>query len=85
MPRENLSSLAVQTEANKKAEVITAYIEKFAALDGRPVTPQLYAIYIEALSGFEMRRLKKGLQRYLEEGTRWPWPGHLSEMIEDEI
>jgi hypothetical protein len=65
--------------------VITAYLEKFAVIENRTLTEQLYAVYIEALSRFELRRIEKGLKTYLETGSRWPWPGALAEIIEDEI
>ena len=69
----------------QKADVITAYVEKFAAIAGRAVTPQMYAIYVEALSDLEIKRIEKGLKRYLQEGTNWPWPGMLREYIEEEV
>ena len=65
-------------EAEKqKADVITAYVEKFGAITGKVVTPQMYAIYVEALGDLEIKRIEKGLKRYLQEGTNWPWPGML--------
>jgi hypothetical protein len=73
------------TEYDRKVEVITAYVEKFAAIANRPVTPQVYQAYIEALEDFDERRLRKGLEEYLKCGTQWPWPGHLREFIEEEV
>lgn len=70
---------------DEKAELITGYVEKFAAISGRAMTPLLFSVYIEALSGYDTRRIEKGLKAYLERGTAWPWPGLLSEWIEDEI
>ena len=80
--REQQSSLV---KVDPKAELITAYIEKFAIIAQRPVTPALYAIYIESLSDLELRKVEKGLKRYLQEGDRFPWPGTLREYIEDEV
>ena len=73
------------TPEQQKADLITAYVEKFAAIAGRAVTPQMYAVYVEALEDCQMRRIEKGLKRYLQEGTNWPWPGTLREYIEEEV
>jgi hypothetical protein len=37
------------------------------------------------LKGFELRKIEKGLKTYLEEGDRWPWPGTLAQVIEEEV
>lgn len=73
------------TPEQQKADLITAYVEKFAAIAGRAVTPQMYAVYVEALEDCQTRRIEKGLKRYLQEGTNWPWPGTLREYIEEEV
>lgn len=75
------------SEEERKAEVIASYLEKFAAIDNRVVTPTLYGIYIEALSGrFSLRQIEKGLRNALEsEVTRWPWPAQLAEIIDEEV
>ena len=65
--------------------VISEYLEKFGAIAGRVVTEQMYSIYFEALEGVDLRRIEKGLKRYLQEGKRWPWPGELREFCEEEI
>ena len=80
--REQQSSLV---KVDSKADIITAYVEKFAIIAQRPVTSALYAIYIEALGDLELRKIEKGLKRYLREGDRFPFPGTLREYIEDEI
>ena len=55
-------------------------------IQGRALTPKVFEVYIEALGPrFELRRIEKGLARYLEQGTAWPWPGKLAEFIEEEI
>ena len=80
-----LSELVQQSEVNQKTILITGYVEKFATIAGRGITPALYQIYVEALSNIEQRKLEKGLRRYLETGDRWPWPGTLAEYCEDEV
>lgn len=82
--QESPTSL-VKQEVDPKVAIITGYLEKFATIAGRPVTPQLYDVYVEALSRFDQRRIEKGLRKYLEEGQSWPWPGTLAEYIEEEI
>ena len=73
------------TEAEEKAIIITGYVEKYATIAGRAITPEIYKIYVEALSRFDVRRLEKGLKAYLEQGTRFPWPGDLAEYCDDEV
>lgn len=68
-----------------KADLIVDYIEKFGAIAGRVVTEEAFKLYIEALWDIETRKLRKGLKRYLQNGTAWPWPGTLREYCEDEI
>jgi hypothetical protein len=68
---------------SEKAVVITGYVEKFAAIAGRQMTPQLYSIYIEALDDLELPRIRQGLDEYLRKGKGWPWPGELREWIEE--
>lgn len=78
-------TLTVKSEADQKREIVADYMEKFALIGNRVMTPQLHALYFEALGGFELRRIQKGLRKYLEEGTNWPWPGTLAEYIEEQI
>lgn len=78
-------SLAPRTEHDDKVEAITSYLEKFACIDNRVMTQQLYSIYIEALEDLELRRIRQGLEEYLRTGNRWPWPGDLRAVIEDEV
>lgn len=70
---------------DERRQVIEDYVEKFSLIAGRALTPAVYDIYVEALDGIELRRLKKGLKQYLKKGTRWPWPGDLLELIEEEV
>lgn len=73
------------TEQEKKIDVITAYVEKFATIENRIVTPQLYSVYVEALVGLTLQQIEKGLKKCLQQSTRWPWPGQVREFCEDEI
>jgi hypothetical protein len=73
------------TEHDLKIEAIANYVEKFATIANRAITPQLLSIYIEALEEFELRRIKKGLARALQGVKSWPWPAELIDWIEDEI
>lgn len=68
-----------------KVELVSGYLEDFAAIDGRVVTEKQYTIYIRALDGLSVRQIEKGLKKYLQQGTRWPWPGTLREFCEEEI
>ena len=77
--------LSPLTPSQEKADLITSYVEKYAVISGRPVTPTMYAVYIEALEDLETRRLEKGLRRYLQEGEAWPWPGTLRTFVEEEV
>jgi hypothetical protein len=73
------------TEYDKKVEVITGYLEKFGCIANRVITPQLYAIYIEALEDLPLRKIRQGMAEYLRYGRGWPWPGDLRDYCEDEI
>jgi hypothetical protein len=84
-PPTSLVKSEAPTEEMRKKIILADYMEKFAIIGNRVVTPQLQAIYFEALRGFELRRIEKGLRQYLQEGTGWPWPGTLAEYIEDQI
>lgn len=78
-------SLVVRTEYDEKLDVITGYLELYASLDGRVLTPQMYTIYVKALEDMELRKIKQGLEEYLRCGKKWPWPGELREWIEEEV
>ena len=79
------NALSRATPEQTKADLISSYVEKFACIAGREVTPQMYAVYIEALEGIDVRILRKGLKRCLEEATRFPWPGDVREACEEEV
>jgi hypothetical protein len=73
---------------DERADLITEYLEKYAAIAGKDMTPQLYSIYVTVISSqpdFDLGRIQKGLKSYLETGKRWPWPADLVEAIEEQI
>ena len=76
--RENSISLASKPEE----AIIAIYLEKYATIADRAITPQLIAIFAEALSDMPMSRIEQGLKRYLREGERFPWPSQIREMGE---
>lgn len=74
------SSISV---ASKPEEALIAdYLEKYATIADRAISPQLIATFAEALSDMPLNRLKQGLERYLKEGDRFPWPSQIREMGE---
>lgn len=73
------------TEHDVKTDVIATYVEKYAAIAGRAITPQLLTVYVEALDDLELRVIRKGLAEYLRCGTKFPWPGDLRDYCEEEV
>jgi hypothetical protein len=73
------------TPEEEKTDLIKGYVEKYAAICGKVVTPLMYSIYVEALEDLDTRRIEKGLKEYLRDGTGWPWPGTLRQYIEEEV
>ena len=74
----------------RKAGIITRYLENFALIDGRKdVDIALYNLYVDVITGYRPqlseRQIEKGLRRYMESGERWPWPGVLIELMEEEV
>lgn len=65
--------------------MIETYLRKYAVFDGKVVTDEMLEGYLDALEHFELRQIEKGLRKYLQQGTRWPWPGTLAEYISEEI
>ena len=78
---EQPSSL-VRTEKQEKAEVISEYLEKYALIANRALTPQLLSLYVEALADLPLNRIKAGLKEWLQEGDRFPWPSELRQASE---
>lgn len=73
------------TEYDQKLELITGYVETFAALANRAVTQQTYLAYMEVLEDLDMQRIRKGLQECLKEAESFPWPGTVRRYCEEEI
>ena len=72
------TSLAIKPEES----LISDYLEKYATIAGRAVTPQLIDIFVEALSDMPLNRIRQGLERYLKEGDRFPWPSSIRDLGE---
>ena len=70
-------SLQVKTETQERKEVISEYLEKYALIANRALTPQLLALYVEALEDVPLSRIKAGLKDWLENGDKWPWPSDI--------
>ena len=81
----NASLQAAQPEEERKLEVITGYLETFGAIAGRVLTEQVMQAYVDGLADLELRRIEKGLKKYLQHGERFPWPGELRSYCEEEI
>lgn len=87
--RATKSTSLVCENYQAKADVILAHLRSFAAIDRREVTDELRDSYIKAICGHKpelsLRQVEKGLAAYLDSGDRWPWPGTLIEMMEEEV
>lgn len=73
------------SEFDEKTLVITTYVEKFAAIANRPVTPAVFAAYLEALEDLDIQRIRKGLSEAMKDAESFPWPGTLRRYCEEEI
>ena len=80
--RENNTSLAIKPERAVVEATIADYLEKYATIADRAITPQLIATFAEALADMPLSRIEQGLKRYLREGERFPWPSQIREMGE---
>lgn len=83
------TSLVACEDYQAKLLTIVDYLTKFAAIDRRELTDELRDTYVKAICGrkpeLSLRQVEKGLSAYLESGDRWPWPGTLIEMMEEEV
>lgn len=83
------TSLAVCEDYEPKVRTIIDHLTQFAAIDRRELTDELRDAYVMAICRhmpeLSLRQVEKGLAAYLETGDRWPWPGTLIEMMEDEV
>lgn len=81
MPQSN-NSLQAPTPEDQRRELIAGYLEKYALIANRALTPELLALYEESLADVPVNRLRAGLKEYLREGDRWPWPSDIIEASE---
>lgn len=58
------------------------WLEKFASIAGRVITPQMIAAYTEALSDIDDRRLTAGFEECLRTATHFPWPSEIRDASE---
>lgn len=58
------------------------WLEKFASIAGRAITPQMIAAYTEALSDIDDRRLVAGFEECLRTATHFPWPAEIRDASE---
>jgi hypothetical protein len=70
------------TPEQRRVDLIGLWLEKFAAISGKPMTPQLIAVYVEALSDVEDRRLIAGFEECLKTATHFPWPAEIRDASE---
>ena len=83
------TSLVLCEDYEAKVLTIIEHLTKFAAIDRRELTDELRDTYVKTICGrkpeLSLRQVEKGLAAYLESGDRWPWPGTLIEMMEEEV
>jgi hypothetical protein len=84
MPEKN-SLQTLEPEEVRKGELIKEYLKMYAVIDGRVITEETFRVFLLALDHYDYRKLEKGLKRYLQKGTRFPWPGLLAEFIDEEV
>lgn len=86
VPSSPEPSLALRdSEEKQKFALIAEYLHKFAVVEGRAITDEQVRVFYEALCEYDVRKLKKGLARFLAKGTRFPWPGVLAAYIDEEV
>lgn len=66
----------------EKQTLIANYLNDFATIANRVVTPQLLQIFEDALSDLPVSRLRAGLDGWLKNGDRFPWPSNIREEAE---
>jgi hypothetical protein len=75
-------TLAAQAEYRQKQVLVAHYLSDYAAIANRAVTPQLLQIYEDALRDIPVNRLQAGLEKWLRDGDRFPWPSDIREAAE---
>lgn len=74
--KQSPSSL-VKHEPSATQILIASYFEKFATISNRALTPQVLAVYEEALADMPITRLEAGLKVWFQDGDHWPWPADI--------
>jgi hypothetical protein len=71
------------TPDNKRlTAMVGSYLYKYALICGREITPELITLYTNALKDIPPHRIFVGLEKWLTDGNRWPWPADIREMAE---
>ena len=70
------------TPEQRRVDLIGQWLEKFGSIAGKAITPQLIAVYVEALKEVEDRRLVAGFEECLRTATHWPWPAEIRDASE---
>ena len=65
-----------------RTDLIGAWLEKFGSISGKAITPQLIAVYVEALADVDDRRLVAGFEECLRTATHWVWPAEIRDASE---
>lgn len=65
-----------------RTDLVGAWLEKFGSISGKVITPMLIAVYVDALSDIEDRRLVAGFEECLRTATHWPWPAEIRDASE---
>jgi hypothetical protein len=69
-------------ERKEKQRLIANYLSDFATIANRVVTPQLLQIFEDALRDLPSSRLHAGLNGWLKNGDRFPWPSDIRQEAE---
>ena len=70
------------TPEQQRVDLIGEWLEKFASIPGKVITPTLIATYVEALSDIDNRRLVAGFEECLRTATHFPWPAEIRDASE---
>lgn len=72
------------TPNQERTALVGAYLLKYAAIANRDMgkSGELVEIFVEALDDLSPKELKRGLEKYLREGNRFPWPNDIREAAE---
>lgn len=72
------------TPEKQRTALVAGYLYRFAEIAGRDLgsDSDLIKIFVEALKDLDMVELKRGLDRWLRDGDRFPWPSQIRELSE---